>query len=118
MTEKQKRVYEALFIINATLDDPTIEGIIQKTNDFLTTNGAEIVLLNKWGRKRFAYPIKKKSNGYYTLFEFKHSGEIIHQLERFFHLEEEIYRFLVIKLDKKALLAKTQPKKVEEGVSI
>jgi small subunit ribosomal protein S6 len=62
--------------------------------------------LAKWGRKRFAYPIKKKNNGFYVVCEFTSSGDLIARLERHFLLDENIIRFLIIGLDKKSLQAR------------
>jgi small subunit ribosomal protein S6 len=105
MSQKQK-IYETTFIINAGLDDPQIDIIIDKAKELIVKNGGEIMELAKWGRKRFAYPIKKKNNGFYVLFEFTSSGDIVAKLERFFQLDENIIRFLILALDKKALQAR------------
>ncbi len=100
------RIYETVFIVNATLEDAQIDAIVEKMKDFLVKNGAEIKAVEKWGRRRLAYPIKKKNNGYYALFEFKAPGDIVAKLERQYHLEEQIIRYLTVQLDKKALKAK------------
>ncbi len=104
--EKKKNIYEATFIVNASLDDPQIDAVIDKVQEVITKNNGEIMELAKWGRKRFAYPIKKKNNGFYVVLEFKSSGDLIARLERHFLLEENIIRFLIIGLDKKALQAR------------
>lgn len=59
MTQK-KKIYETTFIVNANLDDQQIDAIIDKVKDLITKNNGEILELAKWGRKRFAYPIKKE----------------------------------------------------------
>ncbi len=104
--EKKKNIYETTFIVNASLDDPQIDAIIEKVQEVIIKNSGEIMELAKWGRKRFAYAIKKKNNGFYVVCEFKASGDLIARLERFFLLEENIIRFLIIGLDKKALQAR------------
>ncbi len=105
MSQKQK-IYETTFIVNAGLDDPQIDAVIDKVKDLITKHGGEIMELAKWGRKRFAYPIKKKNNGFYVLCEFKSGGDIVARLERHFQLDENIIRFLIIALDKKSLQAR------------
>ena len=105
MAQKQK-IFETTFIVNAGLDDPQIDAIIEKVRDVIVKNDGEIMELVKWGRKRFAYPIKKKNNGFYVLCEFKAVGELIARLERHFLLDENIIRFLTISLNKKALQAR------------
>jgi small subunit ribosomal protein S6 len=105
MAQKQK-IYETTFIVNAALDDPQIDAVIDKVKEVLTKSDATIMELAKWGRKRFAYPIKKKNNGFYVICEFSSSGDLVARLERHFLLEENIIRFLIIALDKKAIQAR------------
>ncbi|HVN48324.1 MAG TPA: 30S ribosomal protein S6 [Bacteroidota bacterium] len=99
---QQQKIYEATFIVNAALDDPQIDAAIEKVKEFIVKNGGEIVELTKWGRKRFAFPIKKKNNGFYAVIVFKSAGDLVGKLERAFQLDENFLRYLVIYLDKKA----------------
>ncbi|MFA6456195.1 MAG: 30S ribosomal protein S6 [Bacteroidota bacterium] len=102
----QSKIYESIIIINATLEDAQIEAEIEKVKDFITKNNGEIRALEKWGRRRLAYAIKKKNNGFYVLYEFKAPGDLIAKLERQYLLNENIIRFLTVELNKKALKAK------------
>jgi small subunit ribosomal protein S6 len=104
--EKEKKTYETTFIINATLEDPQVEAAIEKVKELITKNGGEILAVEKWGRKRLAYSIKKKNNGYYTLIEFRALGDLVAKLERYYQLDEQTLRYLTVQLDKKALKAK------------
>lgn len=106
---EQKRLYETTFIINASLDDPQIEQTITRVQEFITTNGGQVTSLNKWGRKRLAYPIRKKNNGFYVVIEFSASGNLVAQLERTYQLDEAIIRYLTVQLDKNALKARVSP---------
>jgi len=103
---KTKRQYETTFIINPALDDPQIDAVINKVKDLITRNGGEIKTVDKWGRKRLAYPIHKKNNGFYTCIEFEAQGDVVRKLERAYQLDEQIIRYLTVILDKKALQAK------------
>ena len=102
-----KRVYETTFIVNASLDDHQIDVVIDKVKDLIVKNGGEIRELVKWGRKRFAYTIKKKNNGFYVVIEFAAGGDVIAKLERHYFLDENILRYLSLVLDKRALKART-----------
>ena len=101
-----KPLYETTFIINASIEDNQIESLINHTQELITSNGGEILALNKWGRKRLAYAIEKKNNGFYVNIEFKAPGPAIARLEHSFLLDENVLRFLTILLDKKALAAR------------
>jgi small subunit ribosomal protein S6 len=105
MAQKQQ-IYETTFIVNASLDDAQIDAVIEKVKEVITKHNGEIMELVKWGRKRFAFPIKKKNNGFYVVCEFKSPGDLVARLERHFILEENIIRFLIIALDKKSLQAR------------
>ena len=102
-----KRVYETTFIVNASLDDHQIDAVIEKVKDLITKNGGEIREFVKWGRKRFAYPLKKKNNGFYVVIEFSAPGDVIAKLERHYFLDENILRYLSLVLDKRALKARS-----------
>jgi small subunit ribosomal protein S6 len=68
----------------------------------LTQNGAEIVNEENWGMRKLAYPIQKKSTGFYNLLEFKSNPELIKKLEVAFRRDERVLRFLTFRLEKYA----------------
>ncbi len=106
--EQRKKIYETTFIANATLDDAQIDQIVDRLKEFLTKNGSEIRVLEKWGRKRLAYPIEKKNNGFYTICEFGAPADVIAKLERYYALDENIMRFLTVQLSEKLLKARKE----------
>ncbi len=117
--QQQRKTYETTFIVNASLDDPQIDAVIEKAKDVIVKNGGEIVEIVKWGRKRFAYPIRKRNNGFYVVVIFQGTGEVVSRLERHYHLDENVLRFLVILLDKKALRARAQAaEKAKEAAAL
>ena len=104
--EKENKIYETTFIINATLEDAQIDAVIEKVKDIIVKNGGEIRAVEKWGRRRLSYTIQKKNNGFYAYLELKAPGDLVPKLERHYQLEEHIIRYLTVQLDKKALKAK------------
>ena len=76
---------------------------VAKFETILTNNGAEIVFKNFWGMRKLAYPIQKKSTGFYQLIEYKAEGSVIETLETELKRDERIIRFLTVKLDKHAI---------------
>ena len=107
----KSNAYETAVIINAALDDEQIESIISRIKDTIISNGGEIKNVDNWGRKRLAYMVKKSKIGYYYFFRFFAPSNIISKLERFYQLDEQILRYLTIKLDSDALeyFEKNQP---------
>ncbi len=99
----EKKLYETTFIINAAFDDNDIDNIIQKVLNQITNNGGTIIETNKWGRRRLAYPINKKQNGYYVHTVFRSLPEFIPQLERYLTLDDTILRHLTLVLSEKLL---------------
>lgn len=95
------RLYETTYIINAALEDAEIDSIIGKVNDFIVKNEGNIEEVNKWGRKRLAYQIDRKNNGFYCHTIFTADSSTIAALERFFVLEETVMRHMTLQLTQK-----------------
>ncbi len=104
--DKPKRLYETTFIVNASLDDAQIDGVITRVQDLIGRNGGTVTAVNKWGRKRLAYSINKKTNGFYVNLELEAPGTLLAPLERAYQLDEMILRYLTIMLDRKAIAAR------------
>ena len=95
--------YETVIILTPLLSDEVAKEVIAKFSKLLTDNGAEIVQEDSWGLRKLAYPIQKKSTGYYHLTEYKAPGELINKLEVEFKRDERVMRFLTVSLDKHAI---------------
>ena len=95
--------YETVFIMTPVLSEEQMKETVKKFKDYLLDKGAEMVLEDNWGMRKLAYPIQKKSTGFYHLFEFKAEGSIIRDFEVAFKRDERILRFLTVKLDKHAI---------------
>lgn len=87
--------YECLYIIVGDLDDDKKNDIVAKFSKLVEDNGGNIVGLDKWGMRRFAYPINFKNEGYYVLMTFESTGEFVAELERQMRNNEYIVRELV-----------------------
>jgi len=98
-----KKMYESAVLINAALEDDQIQSIISHIKELISTNDGEISDVEDWGRKRLAYMIRKSKIGYYIIFQFNAYPQIISTLEKFYKLDENILRYLNIKLTKNAL---------------
>jgi small subunit ribosomal protein S6 len=98
-----KRYYETTFIVDSILEDEKVDAIITRYNNFFTKNDGEVVKTEKWGRRKLTYPIKKRVTGSYITFEFSADPSIIAKLERTYHLDDDVLRFLTVSYDKKSL---------------
>jgi small subunit ribosomal protein S6 len=95
--------YETVFILTPVLSDDQVKEAVKKYQKYLKEKGAEIVYEDNWGMRKLAYPIQKKSTGFYYLIEFKSEGDVIRDLEITYKRDERILRFLTVKLDKHAI---------------
>ena len=93
--EKMQK-YETLFVVDVTLGEDAVKALVEKYIKRITDNG-EIIEVNEWGKRKLAYEIDYKSEGYYVLVTFKSSAEFPAKLERSFTLNEGIMRSIVIK---------------------
>ncbi len=93
--EKMQK-YETLFVVDVTLGEDAVKALVEKYIKRITDNG-EIIEVNEWGKRKLAYEIDYKSEGYYVLVTFKSNPEFPAKLERSFTLNEGIMRSIVIK---------------------
>ena len=94
--------YETLFIIDASLTEEAIKGLVDKFTALIAEHGkvSEVI---EWGKRRLAYPINDKEVGYYVLVNFESESNLPAELERIFGITEGIMRSIVIRHeDKKA----------------
>jgi small subunit ribosomal protein S6 len=91
------RAYELMVIIDAELDDEVIDATVKRIADMLGQRGATIRSENRWGRRRFAYEINHKHEGYYVVFEFV-GGSDLDQLERALRLADQVVRHKLLRL--------------------
>jgi ribosomal protein S6 len=92
--------YETVFILTPVLSDVQMKEAVEKFKDVLKADGAEIVNEENWGLRKLAYPIQKKSTGFYSLVEFKADPATIAKLETQFRRDERVLRFLTFRQDK------------------
>ena len=95
--------YETVFIATPVLSEAQMKEAVAKYTDLITSNGGEIVYQEDWGRKELAYPIQKKTSGFYYLIEFKADSQFIATLETQYRRDERIIRFLTFAMDKDAV---------------
>lgn len=95
--------YETVFILTPVLSEAQAKEAVTQYKKVLKDGSANVLHAEDWGLKKLAYPIQKKSTGFYNLLEFEAEGTFIAKLETAFKRDERILRFLTVKLDRDAL---------------
>ena len=110
--------YETVFIVTPVLSEDQMKEAVKKYQEYLKDNGAEIIHEEHWGMRKLAYPIQKKSSGFYHLIEFRSEGNLISELETQLKRDERIMRFLTVKLDKHAVAYNEKKRKKAQEASV
>ena len=92
--------YETVFILTPVLSEPQMKEAVEKFKQVLAKFGAEVVNEENWGMRKLAYPIQKKTTGFYTLLEFDAEPAVVEKLETAYRRDERVLRFLTFRLDK------------------
>jgi small subunit ribosomal protein S6 len=94
--------YETVFILTPVLSEVQMKEAVEKFKSFLVENAGTITNEENWGMRKLAYPIQKKSTGFYSLLQFDAEPAVIAALETQFRRDERVLRFLTFRLDKYA----------------
>lgn len=105
--------YETVFILNPVLSEDQAKDTVEKFVKVLKNKNAEILNQEFWGLKKLAYPINKKSTGFYNLIEFTAEPTLINTLETEYRRDESVMRFLTTALDKHAVTYNERRRKGE-----
>jgi small subunit ribosomal protein S6 len=96
--------YESVIIFTPVLSDEQLKDAVSKYRNMITENGGEMVHEENWGLTKLAYPINKKTTGFYCIYEYKAPASFISKFELAFRRDERIMRFLSTSLDKHAVI--------------
>ncbi len=91
--------YELIFILQADLDEATLDAAVENIETLIKNNQGEITQTNRWGKRKLAYPIRKMNEGYYVLVNFDYKPEEVATLKRTIGFNEQILRSSVIRVD-------------------
>lgn len=90
------RAYECVYILDASLDESTVNEKAGRFGEIITSRGGEVHLVNQWGKRKLAYPIKKRFEGAYTLMKFTGDNDILAELNRVFRFDDAVLRHMII----------------------
>ena len=105
--------YELTYIIDTALEEEARKELIEKISSLIAQNGGEVEKVDEtWGKRRLAYPINDKPEGYYVLVTMQAPAELPKEIERNLRINENVLRSLVIKLEEKKHSVKPRPVRV------
>jgi small subunit ribosomal protein S6 len=88
--------YEGVFIINPDLTSDLTKGVVTQVQETISKNGGRVDGVQEWGKRRLAYKIKKKQDGYYVILNFQIEGPQTKKLDQVLRLNDQIIRYLLI----------------------
>ena len=91
--------YECM-VINKICNDVEYNELVAKITSFITENGGEVKKVNKWGKKRLAYPLQEQTEGLYTLLFFKAIPQVVRAFDKMMKKEQTILSSMIIRNDK------------------
>ena len=110
--------YETVFIMTPVLSDEQMKEAVSKFQNYLKAKGAEIVYEDHWGLRKLAYPIQKKSTGFFHLIEFKADSLMVKDFETELKRDERVIRFLTVALDKYSLAYNEKRRNEKEAAKL
>ena len=93
------RDYEMVIIISPEVAEEDVPGTIDKVSEYITSNGGEVTQVDRWGKRKLAYPINRFKEGNYVLSRFKIKPGVTAELEANLKMSETILRHMLIRLD-------------------
>lgn len=112
--------YEVMYVIDTAVEDSARADLIKRFADVVTANGGNVERVDEWGKRRLAYAINYKTEGYYVLMYMNAPSDLPRELERNFKINESVLRYMVIRLEgeipaKREPLKPYAPKAAEEA---
>ncbi|HVM09945.1 MAG TPA: 30S ribosomal protein S6 [Acidimicrobiales bacterium] len=92
------RPYEVVVILDASLDDDVIRGMIDRSTELIRSRGGNPNRVDRWGKRRFAYELKHRWEGYYALLDVTAEPAVMSELDRMLSLADEVIRHKIIRL--------------------
>ncbi len=92
------RVYEMMIIFDSDVDDSGIQQMLNRVNDMVVAGGGKVATTDRWGRRRFAYEINHKQEGYYVVLEIVTEGPNLDDIDRFLRIADQVVRHKTLRL--------------------
>jgi small subunit ribosomal protein S6 len=96
-----KYQYELTYVISGVVQQNQVDDIVRKVNHLIESNDGDVLEVDEWGNQRLAYEIDRKRSGYYVNMYFKAPGPLIQRLERELQINDDVLRYLTLRMDAK-----------------
>ena len=104
--------YELIYVIDTAMEESARNELIARFNGMIEENGGKVEKVEEWGKRRLAYTINYKNEGYYVLVNFTANAELPREIERVMQINESILRYLTVKVEEKRSNVKPRPVRV------
>ncbi|MEA3468185.1 MAG: 30S ribosomal protein S6 [Thermodesulfobacteriota bacterium] len=92
------RRYETIYILRPTMSEDEVTAVIENTNAILSTDGGQVISIDKWGLRTLAYLINKESQGYYVFCDYATNPANVEEMERKFRIDEAVMKYMTVKV--------------------
>jgi small subunit ribosomal protein S6 len=93
------RTYEIMFIVRPDVEEADLDKLIEGFSSNITNGGGEVKSVEKMGRRRLAYTVRKFNDGFYVLLNIAAAGSLISELERRLRVSEQVIKFITVRMD-------------------
>ncbi len=111
------RPYELMVILDATLEEAAVQAVINRTSELLSASGGELSRADKWGKRRLAYEIDHRAEGYYVLMEVRVEPEAVAELDRSLRLTDGVVRHKIVRVPEHARTRASRPRPAEPALA-
>ncbi|MBI5281076.1 MAG: 30S ribosomal protein S6 [Candidatus Solibacter usitatus] len=95
------RIYEELFIVRPDAPEEEIDGFIEQVKNVITSAGGAVDKVDKWGVRKLAYRVEKRSEGFYVLVQFTAGPDVVKEVERRMRVTDMVMKFISVRIDEK-----------------
>jgi small subunit ribosomal protein S6 len=95
------RIYEELFIVRPDLPEEETDQLIERLTALIAGQGGNVDKVDKWGVRKLAYRVQKRTEGYYVLLQFTAKPETVRELERQLRVQDQVMKFITVRIDEK-----------------
>ena len=92
------RPYEVVLILDSAVEESSVDGVVDRVKDLVKSKGGQLGQVEKWGRRRFAYEMKHRWEGYYALAELTAEPQVVADLDRMLQLSDDVIRHKIVRI--------------------